>query len=314
MVQNSILCFCVNRNQPHVVELSRRLEQHSSAVLLASFRRSGRPCSVTGRSVELAAVRRLVLQPPAYFLCKLQFRKRTAEQPIFECLRVNGFNFFRPDLVQGTPLHELALHRVERRELIVFFRERTRFRFDAEKLRQEILDVRSKCHQQIRLFLCSQLFRRVTRRKEALMQCPVRFAEKAQKRLIEAHQSLTLIEIVEPDAEAEFHESKIIIEIPLHAQRITLFQGGHSDADQEQRLPCHRRCFRPRRCHRAHGGRERRQGRDRGHASRCRREIRERNAQKRSVRASSRPTSLRKPTARRQSSARSRNSAAFTCW
>src|SRR5882672_7272171 len=119
----------------------------------------------------------------------------------------------------------------------MLFRERAGLRFDAEELRQEILDVRSQCDQQIRFFLRRQLFGRVTSREEALMQCAVRFTQKAQERRIETNQPLSLIEIVEADAEAELHESKIIVEIALHAQRITLFQDGHSDADQEQRIP-----------------------------------------------------------------------------
>jgi len=40
----------------------------------------------------------------------------------------------------------------------MLFRERAGLRFDAEELRQEILDVRSQCDQQIRFFLRRQLF------------------------------------------------------------------------------------------------------------------------------------------------------------
>src|SRR5437773_1690628 len=149
MLRKAILGFAVNRDQPHVVELPRRLEQHAGAVLLASLGTRRSPRCVARGGFALRCMRCFVLQPLAHLLCKLQFRERATEDPILDRLRVNRSYFFRLDLVQGTPLHELALHRVERRKLVVFFRERAGLGFDAEELRQEILDVRSERDQQV---------------------------------------------------------------------------------------------------------------------------------------------------------------------
>ena len=147
MLRKAILGFAVNRDQPHVVELSRRLEQHAGAVLLASLGTRRSPRCVARGGFELRCMRCFVLQPVAHLSCKLQFRERPAEQLLSQCIRVDAGGVFH--FVQRTPLHELALHRVKRCKLVVFLRERAGLRFDAEELRQEILDLRRERDQQV---------------------------------------------------------------------------------------------------------------------------------------------------------------------
>ena len=61
--RNTVAVFGVHRDQPHEVELVRRLEQHAGAVLRLALRRERRPRGVARGVLELPRVRRLVLQP-----------------------------------------------------------------------------------------------------------------------------------------------------------------------------------------------------------------------------------------------------------
>ena len=53
--------------------------------------------------------------------------------------------------VQRAPLHELPLHGVERRQLVMPLGERLRFALDAKQLGDEILDVWRECDQELGL-------------------------------------------------------------------------------------------------------------------------------------------------------------------
>jgi len=81
--------------------------------------------------------------------------------------------------------------------------QRPRLGLDAEELRDEVLDVRRRRDQEIRLLL---RYRRVRPcRDQAIAQGRVALAEEAQEGGVDALEPFALVQIVEADPEAEVH-------------------------------------------------------------------------------------------------------------
>ncbi len=141
----------VHRHQAHEIELARRLEEH--ALRMPGLSRGGRggPRGIPCGRFQLLRVRCLVLQPPAHLARKLELRELSAEEVLGHGRGIEARDVCRLHLVQRAPLHELPLHGVERRELVMPLGERLRFALDAKQLGGEILDVRCECDQQLGL-------------------------------------------------------------------------------------------------------------------------------------------------------------------
>ncbi len=258
--------FCVYRDETHVIELVRSLEEHSAAMLRLALRRERRPGGIARRLFEVLLVRRLVLEPLGNLAGELQL--------VVDPFRTVALQLLGLHLVQSSALHELALHQVQRRERVVPLGERARLGLDAEELREKILYVRRQRHEEIRLVLRSG--RISPRGKQPIAQRHVGLAEEGKEGRVDAQQAAAFVQVLEPDVESKLHEGRIISESSLLPQRITLFPSGVFHADQEQRVPRHRRRIGPRRSQRAHGSGERREGGDRRHAGGCGREARAR--------------------------------------
>jgi hypothetical protein len=99
-----------NRNEAHVVELFRRLEEHAVPVLLLALGRGRGPGGIASRKLELVGVCRFVLLPPADLAREIELGERAAEELAFDCHRIDLRGFFRFDFMQGAALDEKALH------------------------------------------------------------------------------------------------------------------------------------------------------------------------------------------------------------
>jgi hypothetical protein len=121
------------RNELHEVELARRLEEHPAAMLRLALRREHGPRGVPRRAFQPGVIRGFILEPLTHAPREIEFAREVETVR----LRVFGLHF-----MERAPLHEQPLHGVKRRELVMPLGQRTRLRFDAEKLRQKILYVR----------------------------------------------------------------------------------------------------------------------------------------------------------------------------
>src|SRR5207253_3662978 len=104
------------------------------------------------------------------------------------------------DLVQRAPLDELALRRVERCELVVSLGEGLGLALDAEKLGNEILDVRRKRDEEFGLPAASR--RGVPRCRQFAGERTVCFREVSEESAIEPDQAFALVQVGKGDAEA----------------------------------------------------------------------------------------------------------------
>ena len=109
----------------------------------------------------------------------------------------------RLDLVQRAALHEQALDRVKRSELVMARGERLHLGFDAEQASDKIIEMRRDRDQQIRLGLRRQRGRVGTTREQPVAQCGVGFAEEREECGVEPSQSVSRVEIFERKMEVE---------------------------------------------------------------------------------------------------------------
>ena len=112
----------LERHELHVVELARRAEQHAALVRGAAFRRVRRPRGIAQRHVERRGVRGLVLLPARHRVGEAELGERRAERALQLAPQrrpVERRRRVRPVRVHRLALDELALDRVERRQLVV---------------------------------------------------------------------------------------------------------------------------------------------------------------------------------------------------
>src|SRR6185436_19033830 len=194
--------FRVHRNQPHEIELVRRLEQHAAAVPGLAFGRQRRPGGVARGRFELRLVRRLVLEPCADLAGVVELGGE---------LKIPRLRILGLDLVQGAALDEQALDRPEWSERVMTLGQRLRFRFDAEQARDEVVDVRRERDEELGLFLAAGML--LPRRKQPIAQRCVDLAQESEERAIYPKKAFALIQVIETNAESKLHAVRIISEI-----------------------------------------------------------------------------------------------------
>ena len=147
-----------DRNEPHVVELARRPEKHAALADRRCLRRLRGPRGVAHGDVERRCVAVLVLAPPDHRVRERELAldaiERGAHQR-FELLpearAVEACDVDGLVAIHRLALDERALHCVQRRELVMARLQRQDFRFDPEKMRDEVLDVRRDGDQELGL-------------------------------------------------------------------------------------------------------------------------------------------------------------------
>src|SRR5690348_6492085 len=100
----------MDRDEAHVVELVRRLEEHTGSMLSLALRRRGRPGGVARRELELRGMRRLVREPGAHLAREAELREFAIQQRPRGRVGVELRELAGLHLMQGTALDELALH------------------------------------------------------------------------------------------------------------------------------------------------------------------------------------------------------------
>ncbi len=136
------------------IDLGWLLEEHAVVVSLPAGGRVQGPAGVLQREVELASVSRLLREPAVDVGGERELVEAAAEergQLAFERAAVERFGLRRLDARPGAALDELALDRIQRRELVVPPGEGEDLVGDAEELRQEPLEVGREIEQQLRL-------------------------------------------------------------------------------------------------------------------------------------------------------------------
>ena len=204
MLREATAAVGVHRHEAHVIELLRRLEQHARAMLRLARGRGDRPGRVTRGKLQLPCVRRLVLQPRAHLAREVELGGEPG------CRRIELLQIGRLHLVHGAPLHELALHRIQRRKLVVACGERARLGFDAEELGDEIFYMRRERDEQLRFRGAGGRLRAGS--DQLVGERAIGFAEVSDEGAIEPNQALALVQVGEADAEAKLHEVRIIVE------------------------------------------------------------------------------------------------------
>ncbi len=106
-------------------------------------------------------------------------------------------------LLRRPPLHEQPLDAVERRERLVAGRERAQFGADAEQLGDEILEHGRERDDEIGFRLARHRGRRRARGHQPGMELAIALREESDEAAVEAHQSLAVVKIREPQIEAE---------------------------------------------------------------------------------------------------------------
>ena len=188
------------------IDLRRLLEQHAVAVPLAAGSGMQRPAGVLQREVELARVLSLLCEPPVDVRGERELVEPAAEarsELPFERRAVQRFGFGRFDARAGAPLDELALDRVERRELVVPLRKCEDLVGDAEELGEKALEVRREVEQQLRLGLCIQGFGIGAAGAQGAGEGGIRGFEEREEPLVQPGEAGALVEILEREAVGE---------------------------------------------------------------------------------------------------------------
>ena len=190
----------LDRNKLHVVELARRAEQHAAFVRGAAFRRVRRPCGIAQRDVERRGVRGLVLLPARNRVGEAELGEWSTERALqlpsqHGSVELGGH--IRPMRVHRLALDEEALHRIERRELVVLPLQRADVARNAEQRGEEILQMRPKRDQQVRLTLAPQLVGPGARHDQACRQRLVRRLQMLDEQRVDARRAGGRIQIGE---------------------------------------------------------------------------------------------------------------------
>ena len=83
----------------------------------------------------------------------------------------------------------------------MLFRQGPHFGFDHEQLADEVIQVRRQCQQQFRLILGGQGLSTGACRQQPAMHCRIRLFKFVQEYLIQTHQTVTAVKIVERKSE-----------------------------------------------------------------------------------------------------------------
>ena len=142
------------------VQLVRGLEQDSVLVFRAALRRERGPGRIPRRQADFQLVLRFRLQPVRYVRRERQLGQRLAEA--FRQVIRDGVAVDRRGLLRGhsagrstesPPLHEFALDRIQRCQLVFSRLQCRKLRPDPEQSPDEIFQVRRQLNDQLRLRL-----------------------------------------------------------------------------------------------------------------------------------------------------------------
>ena len=180
------------------VELVRRFEKHAGACFC-------RPSTLNAAHAAYCSAVSSACPWCASFFC--QPRDVAREGKLGEGLSeerlelprerrsVDAARFVRLHLVHGFALHEVALHAIKRRELMVTRGERADFAFDAEEPADEGVDVRRQRDQKLRFLLRCERRRTCTRGEKSLVQRGLRGREPFEKQRVDAREPVVLVQI-----------------------------------------------------------------------------------------------------------------------
>ena len=145
----------VQRHQVQRVEFGRCLEQDASRMAASAGIGMGGPRGVRGCQLQFLCVCRFLGQPGGHQLRETEFREpalHPGRELRLEGRAVDGLRFGGFDLGHRAALHEGTLDRVQRGQLCMAGSQCLDLRFDPEQMRDECLDVRGECDQQLRRF------------------------------------------------------------------------------------------------------------------------------------------------------------------
>ena len=196
------------------VEPLRHLEQHAAPMLFAAIRRQGGPGGVALRRFQRRGIAGFVGEPcrdlpgiaPLPFGDSYVGIGRNAGQPVefaseTRSVECRGLGFLDPP--DRAALHEQAFDRIERRQRVMARLQRLHLVRDPEQIAEEILDVRRQFDEQIRLSLMLEPVRIAPRRHQPIVQSNIAVGEMANKRPIDAYETVAIIEIGETEAVRE---------------------------------------------------------------------------------------------------------------
>jgi hypothetical protein len=149
---------------------------------------------------------RLVRHPLEHALRECELVERAAEELrhlAFQRLAVERCRLVGLDLQHRAALHELALHLEERGEAVMALDQLFPRLLDAEKRRDEPVEVGREGDEELRLFLVGERGRVRPQRGEALVQGGIRLGEPLRERPVDAHEPVAIVEVFEGVAESE---------------------------------------------------------------------------------------------------------------